>query len=45
MPQNVSQLIYLERSQKQKHVGTSFIKIGTAVAELWGFECTNYISF
>ena len=31
MPRNVSQLIYLERSHKQKHFGTSFIKIGTAV--------------
>ena len=30
MPQNVS----LERSQKQKHFGTSFLKIGTAVAEV-----------
>ena len=41
MPQNVSQLISLERSQKQKHFVTSFIKIGTAVAELWVFEGTN----
>ena len=38
MPQNVSYLISLERLQKQKHFGTSFIKIGTAVAELWAFE-------
>ena len=29
--QNVSQLISLERSQKQKHFGTSFIKSGTAI--------------
>ena len=42
MPQNVSQLISLERSPKQNHFGTSFIKIGTAVAELWGFEGTKH---
>ena len=45
MPQNVSQLIYLERSQKQKHLGTSFIKIGTAVAELWVSEGTSNMPF
>ena len=35
MSQNVSQLTYLERSQKQKRFGTSFIKIAATVAELW----------
>ena len=45
MPPNVSQLISLERSQKQKHFGTSFIKIGTSVAELLVFEGTNYMNF
>ena len=34
MPQNVSQLISLERSQYQKHFGISFIKIGTAVTSV-----------
>ena len=45
MPHNVSQLIYLERAQKQKHFGTSFFKIGIAVAELWVFEGTDYMPF
>ena len=41
MPQNGPTINSLERSQKQKHFGTSFIKIGTAVAELWVFEGAN----
>ena len=45
MTQIVSHLISLEISQKKKHFGTSFIKIGTTVAELWFFEGTNSMPF
>ena len=34
MPQHISQLISMERSQKMKHVGTPFIIIRTVVVDL-----------